>query len=374
MELLLTMGLMLLLAKIFGSITEKFGVASLVGEVVAGIILGPILGWVILGDFLTGFLTFGIILLLFMAGMEVKFDDIKQNTYKAGFLAATGGLVSFFLGFLVGIIFFNDFLVGVAIGTAILSTSNGSLFILLMKSGKFDTSIGKFIISITIADDIVGIIALSIFNMYVSTAISLSNIFFILLVSIGFYLFVLTIGSSIVGKILNRINIFHDENMLFTLPLAVLFVMAFITNNLGLSIAAGSFLAGMAVANSHFTELVIIPKVEIMTKGFILPMFYASIGTLLMLNDLNPLLIAAIFLATISGKFIGCGLMSRILGTKKSDVRLIGVLMMPRGDENIVILQIILLLGVITTAVYTSIIFAVILTIITAPIFMKMIR
>ncbi len=372
MEILLTMGLLLLFAKILGSITEKFGIASLVGEVIAGIILGPILGWVILGDFLTGFLTFGIIFLLFIAGMEVKLEDIKHYTYKASFLAITGGLISFFLGFLVGMVFFNDFLIGVAIGTAILSTSNGSLFLLLMRSGKFNTNIGKLIVAISIADDVVGILALSVFNMYISTAISLSSIFFILLVSLGFYLFILTIGSSVVGKILDRINIFRDENMLFTLPVAVLFILAFVTDNLGLSIAAGSFLAGMAVANSHFTEPVIIPKVEILSKGFILPLFYASIGTLMIFTNLNPLLIAAIFVATILGKLIGCGFVSKLFGTSREDVKLIGLSMMPRGDENIVILQIILLLGVITTQIYTSIIFAIILTTITAPILVKM--
>jgi len=370
-QILLALGLMLLFAKILGEIAERFGIASLVGEIIAGVILGPVLGWIVMGDFLGGFLMFGIIFLLFKAGLEVKFEEIKVFAYRASFLAATGGLVSFFLSFLVGMFFFNNFMIAIAIGTVMVSTNNAALFLLLMKAGEFDSKTGKLIVAITIADDVVGILALSFFNMYVSQSIAISNLFFIFLVSIGLYVFLLTTGSQWLNKVLGKINIFRDEHILFTIPLAVAFGLAYFTHQIGLSLAAGAFLAGMAMANSQFAEPVIMPKVNIILRGFLLPLFYASIGTLLIFTGLNPYLIIAIVIAALAGKFIGCGLMSRLFGTHRDEIKLIGISMMPRADDNIVVLQIILLLGVITSEIYTSLIFSVVATVIIAPILMK---
>src|SRR3989338_46795 len=107
-QILLAMGLMLLAAKLLGELVERAGVASLVGEIAAGVILGPILGWIVIGDFLQGFLTFGVIFLLFIAGLEVKFEDIKKYTYKASFLAAAGGAVLFLFCVLVWVVFFDN--------------------------------------------------------------------------------------------------------------------------------------------------------------------------------------------------------------------------------------------------------------------------
>ena len=267
--------------------------------------------------------------------------------------------------------FFNNLLIAMAIGTVMISTSNGALFLLLMRSGEFNSRTGKMIIAITIADDIVGILSLSFFNMYVHQNIAVSQMFTVFLVSIGFYVFILEFGSRKIGKFLDKINIFRDEHILFSIPIAIAFLLAYVTNNLGLSVATGAFLAGMAMANSQFTEPIITQKVNVMAKGFLVPLFYASIGTLLIFSSLNVPLIVAIIIAALLGKFIGCGLLSWFVGANRDEMKLIGVSMMPRGDENIVILQIVLLLGVITTAVYTSLIFAIVSTTIIAPILVK---
>ncbi len=372
-QILLAMGVMLLVAKVFGEIAERAGVASLVGEVAAGVFLGPVLGWVIIGDFLTGFLTFGVIILLFIAGMEVKIDDVKRHTYKAAFLAAAGGLLSFLLGYIVGMTFFGDVLVAMAIGTATISTSNGALFLLLMRTGEFNSKTGRLIVAITIADDIVGILALSFFNMYVSQSIALSNMFFIFLVSIGFYIFVLTFGANAINRFLDRMNIFRDEHILFTVPVSITFILAYVTHNIGLSVATGAFLAGMAMANSKFAGPIISEKVNIMSRGFLLPLFYASIGTLLVFTGLNMPLIVSIVAVAMLGKFVGCGMLSWLFGARWDEMKLIGISMMPRGDENIVILQIIVVLGVVTAQIYTSIVFAIVSTTVLTPIVMKIV-
>jgi Kef-type K+ transport system membrane component KefB len=370
-QILLSLALMLLFAKLLGMAFERFGIASMVGQILAGIVLGPVLGWVLLGDFMEGFMTFGILFLIFIAGTQAKFDDIRKNSYRATLLATAGGLVSFFLGFIVGMAFFNNTIIAMAIGTAIVSTSNGALFLILMRSGRFDTKVGKLLVATTIADDIVGILVFSLFNMQIKAAISFSNLFFILLVSLGFYLFVLSVGSKVVGRILDRITTFTNEEILFTLPVAIMFLLAFVTDNLELSMIAGAFLAGMSVANSRLAQTVIVPKVSIISEGLLLPVFFAAIGTMVVFTNINVILILAIVAAAVVGKFIGCGMTSGLLGFSWDDMKTIGLGMIPRGDENMAFLRMIMILGVIGQDVYSSIAFAIVITTVLAPIMMK---
>jgi Kef-type K+ transport system membrane component KefB len=372
-HILLAMGLMLLFAKIFGEIVERYGIASLVGELIAGILLGPVLGWVVLGEFLIEFMTFGVIFMLLIAGLEVKFEEIKKHIYMASALAFFGGLVSFFLGFVVGMIFFNNIIVAIAIGVVLVSTSNGALFLILMRINEFDTKVGRAIIAVTIADDIVGILALSFFTMFMTSAsIVFGDLAKLFLISIGFYLFMLTFGVKLFNKLLNIAGFLHDENILFTMPIIITFVLAYMTQNLNLSLAVGAFLAGVAMANNKFTDSVIRPKIDVLGYGLLLPLFYASIGTLLVFSGLDILLIIAILVAAVLGKFIGCGLMSRFFNYKWEEIKLIGLSMIPRGNENIVVIQIIFLLGALTLQAYTSVIFAVVLTVIFAPMLLRL--
>jgi Kef-type K+ transport system membrane component KefB len=368
----LAIGLLLLFAKVFGEIAERFGVASLVGELIGGILLGPILGWVVLGNFMNDFITFGIIFILLIAGLEVKFEDIKKHLYMASFLAFMGGMMSFFLGFFVGMIFFNNIMVSIAIGVALVSTSNGTLFMILMRMGEFNTKTGKAIIATTIADDIVGILALSFLTILMTgTQVAIGDISKLFLISIGFYLFMLTFGTKALNRLMDFLGSLRNEYVLFTVPIIVTLILAYVTHHLSLSIAVGSFLAGVAMGNSKFTESVIKPKIEVMGYGFIIPLFYAAVGAMLVIAGIDIVLITALLVAAILGKFIGCGLLSKFYGYTWEEIKLFGLSMMPRGNENIGILQIIFLLGAITMQVYTSVLFTLMLTVILAPILLR---
>lgn len=368
-----SLAVMLLFAKIFGPVAERFGVASLVGELGAGILMGPVLGIAIAGAFIGDFITISVIMLLFMAGLEVKFDDIKKNLYSASLLAFSGGFLSFLFGFFVGMAFFGDPIIAFAIGSVMISTSNGTLFLFLMKSGEFDSRLGKMIIATTVADDVVGILFLSVLSSYVkSQVLAVDLAFQMLLVSIGFYFLVFTAGSRIMNRLLNMAGKFLDETALFAVPVAFAFLLSYVTENIGLSIAAGAFLTGMAIANSHYSENVIAPKVSVIANGFLIPVFYVAVGTMLVLEGLNLPLIGALIVAAILGKIIGVGYMARFFGIKGQSAKLFGIIMMPRGNENIALVQIVLLMGVITFQIYTSIVFAMVATIFITPVMLKL--
>ena len=373
-SVLLSIGLLLLFAKVLGEITERFGVSSLLGEICSGIILGPLVGIVVVGPFLENFITLGIIMLLFLAGLEVKFEDIRNNIYIASAIAMGAGFLSFLLGMLVGLYFFNNFLIGFAIGTVLVSTSNGTLFMLLMKTKHFNTPTGRLIVATTIADDVVGLIALSLFSFYSGNVTSnvITDVSALFFITIGLYLVVMTAGEKIIRRVMGLASKFHDEEVMLALPLVIALLAGYVTQNLRLSMAAGAFLAGMTVANTEFTASVIEPKAKLLGHAFLIPLFYASIGTLLVLSDLNVFLILGILAAAVFGKIFGSAIVGKVAGFRPHEIKLIGISLIPRGNENIALAQLVFGLGLISASLYTSIIFAMIGTVILTPILMKL--
>jgi Kef-type K+ transport system membrane component KefB len=372
---LLTLGLLLIFAKLLGEITERIGITPVVGQVVAGIILGPVLGFVVLDSFMENFIELGIVFVLLMAGLLVHYEDIKEHVYAASTLAVLGGMMSFGLGFLVGYVFFGDILVSIAIGIIFIASSDDVFFVILRKTGEFKSRFGKLAIATTATDNIVGILALSFFTFFViHGSIQLSELFKLFLIAIGFYLIVLTAGEKFINRALNHVGKLLDEQILLSIPLSIVFILAVISNQIGLGIATGAFLAGMTMAKNRFTETIILPKVRVVSDGFVTPLFYSAIGTLVAFSNLNFLFIIVLTIAIIIGKYVGCGLIGSLVGIKNPEERkFIGVMMIPRGDYNIAVAQIALTLGVFLAfpSIYTSVIFSIILTIILTPILLK---
>ncbi len=118
-KLFLDLALLLLAAKILGILTEKAGFSTLIGEILAGILLGPILLLVHPAESLEMLANLGLIVLLFLIGLETKYEDIKKDTYVGSFLAFTGSLLSFIGGLAVGIYFFDSFNTGLFIGVQV---------------------------------------------------------------------------------------------------------------------------------------------------------------------------------------------------------------------------------------------------------------
>ena len=373
-ETLLALGVLLIAAKIFGEFAERAGVIPLVGQILAGIIVGPLLGIVLFNDFLEEFMGIGIVFILFTAGLGVKFEDIKDNIYTSSALAVAGGLLSFALGAIIGMVFFGDVLVALAIGIIFISTGDAVIFTVLGRIGEMKSRRGKLVIATTIADDIVGILALSFFTFFlVYGSFNVEDVFRLFLLALGFYLVILTVGMRIINKIVDLTSSTIDPHILFAIPIGIAFLLAVLSENLGLGIATGSFLAGMALAKNRLKDELIVPKVTMVAEGFVIPVFYALIGTLLVFRGIDLLLVALLTGAAILGKFLGVIAFGKALGLRNEDSKLIGILMTPRGDYNFAVAQLVLTLGVFSayTGLYTSIIFSIILTILLAPFILK---
>ena len=175
--LLLELGIILLFAKLFGIIAKKLRTSALVGEIIAGIIAGPILGIVHPSLSLEFFSLLGIMLLVFLIGLETNFKEVKKNIYIGSSLAITGSVLTFFGGLAVGIFLFNSIPIGIVIGVIMISTSTAIPMRILMEKNQHRTRTGHAFITMALADDVIAIMSLSLLVVLFSgTLLAFNNV------------------------------------------------------------------------------------------------------------------------------------------------------------------------------------------------------
>ena len=376
-QVLLDIAIILIAAKILGEIAQRLKFSSLVGEVIAGIVVGPLLGIVHPSAFLAQVASFGILFLLFLIGLNTKLDDFKKDIYSGSFLAIMGAVISVIAGFLIGYGLFGSVETGIVLGIAVLSTSTAISLRALEDLGEFKTHVYQKIVAISSADDIIAILALSLLTTYFTYGIveiwKVAALFFAI---VGFFFLILTAGSKFVAHMLDAFAKVKDDQIMLSIPLVIIFIVAFVSEQVGVAGVTGAFLAGMAMNRSPLAESVITPKIRTIGFGFFIPLFFAYSSLILDLNAMVGqigvilVLVVAISLA----KIIGCGLFGGVYGFSRREKAIIGFGMVPRGEYAIIIAQFALGAAIMTQQIYTIIISAVLITIIIAPIMLRMVH
>lgn len=373
-QILLDIAIILIVAKIFGEIAERLKFSSLVGEVIAGITVGPLLGLVHPSAFLSQVASFGILFLLFLIGLNTRFDEFKKDIYRGSFLAVAGAAISFVAGFLIGYGVFNSAEIGLVIGIAMLSSSTAISLRSLIDIGEFRSTVYQKLTAVASADDVVAVLALSLLTTYFTYGVveiwKIAALFFAVL---GFFFLILTVGSKLMTGFLHIFDKVRDDQIMLSIPLVIVFIVAFVSEHVGIAGVTGAFLAGMAMNRSHMAESVIVPKIKTIGFGFFIPLFFAysalilDIGALINYTGIIVLLVIVVSFA----KLVGCGFLGKIYNLGKKEQLMIGLGMIPRGEYSIIVAQAALTVGVLTQQIYTIIISAVLLTIIITPILFR---
>ncbi len=374
-QIFIDLALLLLSAKVFGEIADRFGFSSLVGEVFGGIIVGPVLGLVHPSMLLSQIAGFGILFMLFLIGLHTNFDEVKKDVYAGSVLAIAGIALSVLGGFLVGYLLFNSALIGIFLGIALLSTSTAMTLRSLIDAGESQSRAYKMSLAIDLADEVLAILALSLLTTYFTIGNvrpwDVMTLFFAVL---GFILFIITAGAKIVGRSLGIFQRMRDEQMLIAIPLAIVFVIAFVSEHVGIAGVTGAFLAGMAMSKSQLTQPIIVPKMKVIAYGFFVPVFFAYSALVLDIGALVTYMPAILLLLLIgvAAKIFGCGIMSRFYGFNSHEQKLIGIGMIPRGEYSIIIAQFALMAGIIKNDLYTIVIAFVVLSILITPVLLRL--
>ncbi|MBI2173378.1 MAG: cation:proton antiporter [Candidatus Aenigmarchaeota archaeon] len=363
-------GIILLLAKLFGEVTRRLKLSSIVGEVIAGIAVGSIFHFRP-DHFLEIISGIGILILVFLIGLETRFEEIKKDVYRGSILAIIGSLFTFVGGLILGELIFGSINTGIVIGIAMISTSTAIPIKALMDRGELRTPVGKILVVISVADDIIAILALSIMSNFFSTGTigfwSVSGLFLIML---GFIYFTLTVGMKTVEKIISFVG-YHikDEQALVAVPIAVALATAALSQRLDLAAVTGAFIAGMIMGRSVFTRSIIIPKIETVGFGFFIPIFFAYSGMLVDITSISQTwwIIMSLVVIGSATKIIGSGFFAKFFGYGRREQVIIAISMVPRGEYGIVISQLALAIGVISGSIYTILLSFVVATIVITP-------
>ncbi len=392
-ELLLFTNLLLLLvfSRILGEIFERFNQPAMIGEIIAGIILGPsILNLIHRSQEIRIISELGIFFFIILTGLEINIDEILNSLHGKNIVMP---IISFIIPFVSG------FSVGVLLNLNIITTFFLSLCIsitalpvsvrILMDLGKLNTELGQKIISVAIFNDI---FALMFFGMFwnnrnaVLTIESFLKVIFISFIKLFTFIFILTIAYLLIKKMVqkgNFIKIYLDKIIsllkikepLFTLFFIFILIFSTISENLGFHFIVGSFFASMLISESLIGKEnlnIIQSSTSNIAMGLLAPIFFASIGLEMNLTSLKnlSLLLIVLFIAFIS-KIISGYLGGRMAGYNHSNSLTLGVGLNARGIMELIIADIAFINNFINVEIFSILILMGLITTILTPILLK---
>ncbi len=392
---LLSISLMLLSAKLIGELFNKIGQPAVVGEIIAGIILGPtVFGSLLPHTYnwlfpqnngvkvaLDGIVNLAVIMLLLVSGLEVDLSVVVKEGKTAFLTGVMGIIIPFALGFTAA--YFFPHLLGIKddnlklafalfIGIALSISALPVIVKTLMDLGIFKTEIGYIIVAAAMFNDIVGWLIFSIIlSMIGANNGHTFNQTLILL--IAFTLFVLLILRKIINKIIPWIqkNLNFPGGVLnFILILG--FLSAAFTEYIGIHAIFGSFIMGIAIGDSvHIKERTKEIIQQFITNIFA-PLFFVSIGlTVNFITNFNFLIVAVILIFAFFGKVIGCGIGARFAGLNKNDSLAVGFGMNSRGAMEIILGILAFQYGLIHANVFVALVIMALVTSVSSAPFMK---
>jgi Kef-type K+ transport system membrane component KefB len=394
LSFLIIVSVILITARVLGEVFRKFKQPAVIGEILAGVILGPSLLGTLFPDLFHSLFTsekgvpykafdglaqIGIILLMFIAGFEVDLRQIRKQGKKATSISLMGLLFPFALGFIT-VWFFYDRIFSDAshtskvipamfFGTALSITALSVIAKILLDLNILRSKIGNLVLTAAMIDDFLGWILFSIIiQMMGKSDGSFASVSMVL----GFTVFILTIGRWLVDKILLIADKFLSIGGLITIAVSLCLLSAVFTEYLGVRGIFGAFLMGVAIGDSkHFPE-----RLQSILHQFVVniiaPLFFASIGLRVnFVTNFNIEIVAIILFIACIAKLIGAGVGARMSGMSKNESYAVAFGMNARGSQEIVLGTLALQAKIIDEPIFVGLVVMTVVTILIAGPLMK---
>lgn len=374
------LAIIIIVAKLFGLVARKCKAPQVVGEIIAGLVIGPcLLGWVQTSDFLLQMAEIGVILLMFSAGLETNLKDLVKTGPKALAIACAGVFVPLAGGTLLYMLFYGfsaigteEFFRALFIGTIMTATSVSITVESLREMGYLKGKIGTTILNAAIIDDIIGMIVLTVvIGFYDSEAKPITVVCNTVL-----FMCIAIVGGFFAYRIFQKVDQKYPHSRRITIAgLALCLVMAYCAERFfGIADITGAYVAGIILCNMHDSEY-IARRMDINSYVLFGPIFFASIGLKTNIRNLNwdILLFSLGFVAVaLLTKIVGCGLMAKVCNTPMKHSLKVGVGMMTRGEVALIVAQKGMNVGLLDPVYFTSVILLIITSSILTPILLKL--
>ncbi len=380
LQLILALLIIILAAKLGGYVSLRLGQPSVLGELLAGLILGP----TFLSLFQLPFFTdehlpsviahlaeIGVLLLMFVAGLELHLDELLKSTKVAGLAGSLGVVVPIILGAGVALLFGFQPEVAIFIGLVLSATSVSISAQTLMELGVLRSRVGLALLGAAVFDDMLVILFLSIFvALSLSESQGLTEVVWVLARMVIFLATATLVGSKLLqplARLADRLPI-NQGLLAFSIVAALFFAWSAEVVG-GMAAITGAFLAGLFLSGSSLKEY-IEDGMSSLAYGFFVPIFFAGIGLSVNLRDLGASGLGftlAIIVAAVLGKIIGSGLGARLAGFNLRESLQLGIGMVSRGEVGLIVASVGVLQGLLDQATFSIIVVMVIVTTLVTP-------
>lgn len=351
-------------------IARRIRIPAVVGQILIGIVLAPAaLGWLQGGHTIEVLSEIGVILLMFLAGLESDLGVLKKNFKPALLVALAGVIVPLLVFWGVTTMMGYAFSTAIFYGIVFAATSVSITVEVLQEYGKLSTKAGSIILGAAVVDDILAVLALSIFTSTQSSSGNLPKQFFM---EFLFLLFLVLVHKSIpkVWRFVEKLPVYAKNT---TAALILCLVLSLLADAAGMSAVIGSFFAGLALSQTDVSHKIEEYSSAIAYVVFI-PVFFVSIAISVTFESIfeHPILILFFTLLAVLTKFIPAYFIGKSTGLTSSDSALVGTGMVSRGEMALIIAQIGLASQVINSDIYSELVIVIILSTLIAPFLIKL--
>ena len=383
LQAIIAVSILLLGAKLLAELFARFHLPVILGELGAGIVLGPLYfaglvqiqpSIIQVNDVVLAFAEIGAIVILFVAGLEMPFREFVRGGTASFTTGTLGVLLPFSGGFLLFTLLGFDAPASLMVAAALTATSIAISIQTLREVGRLKSPEGKLVIGAAVVDDVLAIAVLSVVISLITggrTSIDpLGTVFVVGGVLLLFAL--LLIVSVIIAPRLSEAKVWRTPGSIEAVVTALFFGMAAVAGAIGLSPIVGAFAVGMALAGANVAQRMrdYVEKLEFIFR----PLFFAVIGAQVNLAGITPemaIIGVALILVAIVTKLVGCGLPAVFFLKSRVGGRIVGIAMVSRGEVGLIVAGLATASGAITSNIYAVVVLMVVATTILTPLWLK---
>lgn len=381
LQLAILLAIIIFAAKLAGFLSTRIGQPSVFGELIVGLLLGPSLLNLThlpfitsehIGETITELGEIGVLLLMFLAGMELHLSDLARNTKVSAYSGILGVVFPVMFGYLTGVLFGLEPQLALFLGLTLGATSVSISAQTLMELGVLRSRVGLGLLGAAVFDDIIIILLLSIFTAVVDTSGASGGmaILWIVVRMVGFLLLSVAFGIYLLPRLVRFVSSLPISQGTTALALVTLLLYGVAAELVGgMAAITGTFVAGL-MFNRTADKKRIESGLSAIAYAMFVPIFFVDIGLRVNIRDLevNALwFLLAISAVAIAGKIAGSGIGAKVAGFSWWEALKLGIGMVSRGEVGLIVASVGLSAGLVNQEIFSSIVGMILITTLVTP-------